>query len=424
MNNHFKKTLDIVRTAIYLIMCMLFTSMIYVYFSEIFLKSSKSWPFGIFIVIFIVLTDYFCRLKITNLILFFVIHIALMAATVLIPGEALDKVILTFIAGAFLLMAINFWRTETQERSKIVIDVPFAGIVVFILIYFHSSYFLSSSLSTFAYIGGIIYFLLFFIRDYLDKLFSYSLSSENFSQEMRTIFSTNISLIGLFNIAVVFLIITVNMFFSDSSFNIIGKILRWIARRFFGFLEGFDNTGEIGESETPPITIPGTENAEPIKVHTSSPTNGFNVGTFLFNVLQIVIFIGLIIGVLFIIYSFIKQYMHRNHKSTDEIKQTDDDVIEKVKIKKKDTTRRQTLFLSNQEKIRKIFTKKVDTYTKNNQRIILRKSFTPTQISDSVIREETAQKENMSALTRLYEKARYSDKEITKEDVEQAKRLQ
>lgn len=423
MNNHLKKTLNSIRTALYLIMCILFTSVIYVYFSEIFLKSSATWLSGIAMIILIVLIDYFCRLKVTNLILYFAIHVALIGATVLIPQNTLDKIILTFISVTFLLMSVNFWRTETQERSRVVIDIPFAGIIVFIIIYFHSSYFLSEKLSTFAYVTGIIYFLLFFIRDYLDKLFSYSLSSENFSKEMSHVFSANISLIGLFNIAVVFVIMTANMFFSDSSFNIIGKFFKWIARKFFGFLEGFDNTGGASEIETPPITnTSGTESIAPVSVHTSSGDE-FNIGTFLFNVLQIVIFIGLIVGTLYIIYSFIKQYMHRNHETTDEVKRTDDDVIKKVKIQKDKQLNKPIMFMSNKDKIRKIYTRKVDNHTKRNNRIVLRKSNTPEQISENISKEEPAQKEIMNSLTQLYEKARYSNKEITKEDVDIAKKL-
>ena len=423
MNKNLKKSLDAVRTSIYLIMCILFTSVVYVYFSEIFLKSSKSWPLGIAIITAVVIIDYLCRLKLTNLILFFGIHVVLMAATIIIPPNTLDKVILTFISGSFLLMAINFWKTEVNERSKIVIDIPLAGITAFIIIYFHSSYFLSARLSVFAYVTGIIYFLLFFVRDYLDKLFAYSMSSENFSQEMRNIFSTNISLIGLFNVAAIFIILLANMFVSDSMFNIVGRFFRWIARKFFGFLEGFDNTGEMGEPAPAPL-LPDIQNTEAVKVQASSSKNTSNIGTYIFNVIQVIVFIGLVIGILYIIYSFIRQYMHRNNKTDDEIKNTDDDVIIKVKSKKSDNPKKHSLFMSNRDKVRKIFTNKVNSSAKKNNRIVLRKSYTPSQIRDSISKEDIMQKDNMAGLTQIYEKARYSNSEITKEDVEMAKKFQ
>lgn len=422
MTKNFKKSLDNVRTSIYLIMCILFTSVIYVYFSEIFLKSSKTWPLGIAIISAIVIIDYLCRLKLTNLLLFFAIHTVLIGVTIIIPANGLDKIILTFISVSFLLMAINFWKTEVHERSKVVIDIPLSGIAAFIIIYFHSSYFLSARLSVFAYITGILYFLLFFVRDYLDKFFAYSMSSENFSQEMHTIFSTNISFIALFNVAAVFLILAANMFVSDSMFNVVGRLLHWIARKFFGFLEGFDNTGTQGEVETTPL-IPDTENTDPFKVHATSSNNSSKIGGYIFNVIQVIVFIAIIIGVLFIIYSFIKQYMHRNNKTDDEIKSTEDDVIVKVKSKKSDNEKKHSLFMSNRKKVRKIFTNKVNTNTKKNNRIVLRKSYTPSQISDAISKEDSLQKENMAGLTLIYEKARYSNSEITKEDVDMAKKL-
>lgn len=423
MNKNFKNALNAVRTSIYLIMCILFTSLIYVYLSGIFLKSSESWPLGIAIITAIVVIDYICRLKLTNLILFFGIHAALMGATVIIPPDGLDKIILTFISGSFMLMAINFWKTEVHERSKVVIDIPLEGIVAFIIIYFHSSYFLLPELSVFAYVTGILYFLLFFARDYLDKFFSYSMNNENFSQEMRTIFSTNISLIGLFNVAVIFLILTANMFASDSMFNIVGRFLRWIARKFFGFLEGFDNTGTQGEPATTPL-FPDTQDTITVESHNTSYNNSSDVGDYIFKTIIIIIFIALIFGILFIIYSFIKHYMHRNNKTDDEIKNTDDDVIVKVKSKKSDNVRKRSLFMSNRDKVRKIFTNKVNSNTKRNNRIVLRKSYTPSQIRDSISKEDALQEESMTGLTLIYEKARYSNKEITKEDVNMAKKFQ
>jgi hypothetical protein len=420
--HNLKNTLNAVRTGIYLVMCILFTSLLYAYFSEIFLKSAKSWPLGMLLIVVIVITDYFSRLKISNIFMFFAIHIVLIGMTILLPSELLDKIILTVISVSFLLMAINFWKTESNERSKIVIDIPFAAIIAFIMIYFHSTYF-SSTLSTFAYITGILYFLLFFIRDYLDKFFSYSLSSENFSSEMHTIFSTNISLIGLFNLIIIFVIMTTNMFFSDSSFNILGKILKWIAKRFFGFLEGFDNLGGSGEAETPAATFSSSSISETI-VTNSSPTGGTNVVTLIFNVLQVFVFAGLAIGVLFIIYSFIKQYMHHNNNPNDEVKKADNDVIEKVKNHTDNDVKKHVFFMSNKEKVRKIFTNKVDSTTKKNNRIILRKSYTSAQIRDSISKEESSQQDSISKLTEIYNKARYSNQEITKEDVMIAKKLQ
>lgn len=82
-------------------------------------------------------------------------------------------------------------------------------------------------------------------------------------------------------------------------------------------------------------------------------------------------------------------------------------------------------FHSNRDKIRKLYLNKVNASTKKNNRIIIRKSYTPDQISNSINKEEndSFSNRNLNELTSLYEKARYSDGEITKADVENAKRI-
>jgi hypothetical protein len=106
------------------------------------------------------------------------------------------------------------------------------------------------------------------------------------------------------------------------------------------------------------------------------------------------------------------------------VKKADNDVIEKVKNHTDNDVKKHVFFMSNKEKVRKIFTNKVDSTTKKNNRIILRKSYTSAQIRDSISKEESSQQDSISKLTEIYNKARYSNQEITKEDVMIAKKLQ
>lgn len=416
-----KKILNHFRTTIYLVMCMLFTILIFAYVNEIFLSTSSTWLVCIPLIIAIVIVDYLSRLYVKNLISFFLIHLGIIGVGIAVPAELMDKIILGFIGLIFLIMAINFWKTDTNERHLVVIDIPFGAIIIFIIVYFHSSYFLSPALTTYAYVSGIVFFMLYFIREYLEKFFSYSMSSDNFSNELKHTFKTNISLLTLFNIAIVLLITTVNMFFSNSSFNIIGKFFRWIGRFIFGFFQRFDNTGGATEAPTqPPILEDAT--GETLVAHTST-SDGPNIGTLIFNALQIVLYIAIIVGILYLVYTFIKNYMHRNNETNDEVKSTDD-VIRKSKVEHNTADKpKSSFFASNKDKIRKIFANQVNASTKKNSHIIIRKSFTSDQINSTLTKEEAVNKENMDTLTSLYKKARYSNSEITKEEVENAKKL-
>lgn len=417
-----KKVLYFTSTSIYLIMCTLFTILLYMYFSDMLLSSHKSWPVCISLIIVIVIADYLSRKYLKNLILFFLVHIILMIAAISIPYNLTDKILLGVISLSFLLMAINFWKTDINERSRIVIDIPFAGIAAFVIIYIHSSYSLSAVLSSFAYISGISFFLLFFIRDYIDKFLSYSLSSQNFSDEMKKTFTTNLSFIALFNIIIIFLITVINLFFSDKSFNVLGKFFKSAARLFFScftHLEGNDEANvEMATTEME------TVNENPVTVYANnSAPDGKNIGNIIFNVLQVVIFIGIAVGIIFIIYSFIKQYMQHNHNINDEVKSTKDVTSKRShSVKAKDSSLKNTIFKSNSDKIRKIYLNRVNQIVKRNNRIIIRKSYTTDQINSSVTKDETISKNNMDELTFLYQKARYSNTEITKDDVENAKK--
>lgn len=414
-----KDIIDRVRTIIYLIMCILFTILIFIYFDEILLKSSDSWLMGSIIIIAIVLADYFSRKYITNLFVFFAIHLFLIGGAILIPSAIIDKILLGSIGFSFLLLAIGFWRTEANERSLNVIDIPFGLILFFILIYIHSSISksMADEVAVYAYIAGITYFILYFVREYMDKFSSYSLSSGNFSKELTDTFSMNFSLIMLFNVIIVLVIMAANLFFSDSMFNVIGRFFHFLAKKFFGLFTRFDNTGEPSVGKTPDIQITSTPGEEAYS-HTS---DGPNIGAVIFEAFQIIIFAAIIFIVIFIIYSFIKQYMHRGSKSGDVIEKTE--IKEKREKTEKKTSRSPRAFFgSNRDKIRKIYADTINSVTNRNSRIIIRKSYTPDEIKNAVTSDKMINPENIKELTNIYEKARYSKDEITKAEVEAAKR--
>lgn len=417
-----KHTIERVRTVIYLIMCILFTILIYIYLDEILLKSSKTWLMGSFIIVIIVVADYFSRRYLTNLFAFFAVHLLLIGGAVLIPSVLIDKILLCSTAFSFLLLAIGFWRTESNERSLYVIDVPLGLILFFILIYFHGSISktMANEVASYAYIAGIAYFILYFIREYLDKFLSYSLSSENVSKELENTFSTNLSLILLFNFLIIFAIMAANMFFSDNTFNIVGRFFHFLLKKFFGLFAVFDDTGEPSAEKIPELPNSSTT-ITPGQPTYSKPNDGFNIGSAIFEIFTIVIFIAIICVVIYIIYSFIKRYMYRNNRVGD--------IIEKTEYKEK-RTRTETkvsrpaksFFGSNRDKIRKIYKDSINAVTKRNNKIVIRKSYTPDEIKCAVSTDELVNRENMQELTQIYEKARYSNAEITNAELEAAKR--
>ena len=417
-----KTFIEHIRTSIYLIMCALFTILIYIYLDEILLKSSDTWLLGSLIIIGIVLLDYLSRRFVTNFFLFFTIHLLLIAGAIFIPTVIMDKIILGFTAFSYLLLAIGFWKTESNERSLTVIDIPLGLTLFFVLIYLHASISksMSDEVATYAYLAGIAYFILFFVREYLSKFLSYSLRTENFSKELQGTFTTNFSLIMLFNAVVVFAIMVANMFFSDSTFNVIGRFFRFLARKFFGFLTRFSDTEKIGGEKV--VELPTGQGTTVSNTSVSTPSNtDSSLGSILFKIFMAAILIGLTLLVFYIIYSFIKQYLHRNSHTDDVIEKTNfKDKRQDVQTKVPRSAR--SIFPSNREKLRKLYTEKINSVIKLNNKLVLKESDTTAEIQHTVLTEESVDKQNMLTLTALYRKARYSNAEITKADVDSAKK--
>ncbi|NLZ45809.1 MAG: hypothetical protein GX896_03865, partial [Clostridiales bacterium] len=234
-------------------------------------------------------------------------------------------------------------------------------------------------------------------------------------------FKTSFSLVALFNIAVILVITAINMCISNNSFNIIGRFIKWLAKAFFSLFARFKGENVVNETVTTAFVEQDTSVGDTL-IANNSHSSGTNIGTLIFNAFQIVIYIGLVIGILFIIYTFIKQYMHRNTETKDEIKDTND-VINKININKKPSASKPSFFGTNKDKIRKIFVAKVHSSTKKNNSIIIKKSYTSDEIENALLKEASVEKTNMNKLTSLYKEARYSNHEITKSDVEEAKKV-
>ena len=224
----------------------------------------------------------------------------------------------------------------------------------------------------------------------------------------------------LFNAVVVFAIMVANMFFSDSTFNVIGRFFRFLARKFFGFLTRFSDTEKIGGEKV--VELPTGQGTTVSNTSVSTPSNtDSSLGSILFKIFMAAILIGLTLLVFYIIYSFIKQYLHRNNHTDDVIEKTNfKDKRQDVQTKVPRSAR--SIFPSNREKLRKLYTEKINSVIKLNNKLVLKESDTTAEIQHTVLVEESVDKQNMQTLTTLYRKARYSNAEITKADVESAKK--
>ena len=396
--------------------------LLYLYFSEIFLKSDFNYNCVIYIIV-ICLIDYLSRKYITNAFIFFTLRFLCIPAIILATRDSIEITMLIIISISFFLFFVNFWKSEGSDKRLFAIDMPLEAIVLFIGIFFHASINMSSSLTTFAYLSGIAYILLHFLRLYLDRFIMVSINLEDNQSSLTNTFRMNSTLITIFLLIIILFIFLLNIVLDNDNFNFIGRFLKFIATLIFGFLSRFKNDGVVYEEQTQLESETGIGNTitSPSKNPTINETPNNPIADTLFNLLQIAIYIAIVLAIIFMVYMFFKNYMYRNRETDDEVKPLD--VVQKLDKTEQKKNGRFHIFLSNREKIRKIYRTTISNRMKNNSQIRINRSNTPNEIHSTIQKQSNNPETDLKSLTSIYEKARYSNHDITSEDVESTKAL-
>ena len=259
-------------------------------------------------------------------------------------------------------------------------------------------------------ISSIIYLMLYFvckyISDYTDFLHEVRDSKHvPFSQINRSSF---IMLAGFFAIALIVVILSVFIPFGDFVWAILSAIghgLLFLLRLFFR------NSGEVIDE---PILDEGPSNMNP---DMSAFAGGAETSAFWVILEKIVVVAttvlvagAIIAGIIYAIYNIIKKFNENTHIETDEVEFLNPfDKAEKVKVM--GTVRRSIFEIfapPNEAKIRKIFYKAASGKSESaiGKTPKAKELQTPTELLPE---NET--------LTKLYEKARYSNTPCSREDV-------
>ncbi len=422
-----EKNMNLVRTITYLSMLALFTILIFAYFNEIFMRNHSAWPLGFAYIIVLVIVDYLTRKYMTNLLIFFGIYIAMFAIAIALPYVIMDKIIMAVIAFAYFIMAMGFWKIEINERTKIYVDIPLAAIAVFIVVYVHSMMFFSDELTILAYIGGVLFFLLFYTREYLDRFYAYTRSGEKFTQEVKNTYSTNLVMVLFFDFIAILGVLVTNLFFTDSDFNIFGKFFKWILKLFFGlFPSAKPQKQEIATTvEETTKAASQTDTVRKItELQTETTSGDTAVGNFFYNFMLITIAVAITLILIIVIYRFIKTYLRKTNKFKDEVIKLTDETINKMESNLEvvdDSELKIPFFLSNSEKIRRYYINRVNNFKKHNPNTPLSASLTPTEIKLVMNKYDGAGSTKNRILTGVYEEAKYSDHEMTRKHVQTAK---
>ncbi len=417
------KKICMIRDLICVTMCMLTILLLYLYLSEIFLGSDRKNPKCIVYIAAICLADHVLRKRIAKAIWFFSLRLLFLPLTLACTSNATELMLLIIIFLTFYTMGVTFWKSDNSDRRLFAVDMPMEGIVLFIGISFHASADMSSGLAAYAYISGILFILLHFLRMYLDRFLGIALHLEDDPSSLLRSFRMNSSFVLLFLLFLILFIFALNTFFHIDSFNFIGTLLKYIASLFFGFFLRFKGETVIPEPETddmPPLESSLAPEIPPDDfIPHGTATNP--VMNALFYMFQVALYIGIVLVILYTLYKFFKTYMYRNRETGD--------IIEKIERKEKTeksnafSKAKFKIFQNNREKLRKIYRTAISGILKKNRRIIIHKSDTPDEIYRKLSKDSGDPRQNLKDLTALYEKARYSAEDISSEEMKSAVKI-
>lgn len=389
--------------------------MVHFYICE-FLLSDRS--FNIFPVIFIcimVIEDFLLRKYAGNLIIYLILHL-LPFGLLLIPGHPLYSSIILALEDAFLFYnSVAYWKDDGLDKHCHTIILPAEMILFYILIFIHAFYGLSQKFATFVYIAGITFFILSLLIKYFDRIILETLTAEgNGKSAPKDAYTLNSTLVTLFVGFIILAVTATSLALSDTSFNFIGTILRYIGSFIMSILTLLPKWKEKA-ADTPATTQSGNmSRGGPGYIEASDNP----IANAIFIVAQIFIYILIIVGVIYLIYTFFKQYMYRTKKEYDIIENTaENDRVTKIS-EKKSGIRKFFQSLSPNEKIRKMYYRKVSELKKMSLKI--KKSNTPDEIS-SAAKSQTHT--SIDELSDIYKKARYGHSELTRDDVNRCKEL-
>ncbi|MBQ3514938.1 MAG: hypothetical protein IJA32_14275 [Lachnospiraceae bacterium] len=404
------KKLDCLHEISYVIMEVLFYYLLFLTFQNVYYPDHMV-PYleGIKLLPMVVLV-YLFRKYIKHLLAFIGLHVMVLALLFLMNLDGFCTVLYVVFWVVQLLQSLYFWKKEGAKPYK---EMPLGFMVVFLIMGIYGQnvtkeyYYLVCGM-------GILYYLLHLAAEYSNN-YSKFLKNQN---EIKHFPYQKINLIHNMYLSIltgvlVLLIIIVILAKPENLTDAIGAF-------FFGLLQKlFSSLAEV----------PVKEEAEVSTTEQSQQQNFFGEGfedqmpknemllkilEIVFNVLCVVAIVACVLLLIYAIFEFFKKYMNKNLMDSDEVEEIKKE--KRVKIMKREREKG-SLFsrftLSNSEKIRKLYYKRMKLYEKK-QVIALKDYLTPEELKELV---ESQTKDKMKEMTSCYEEARYGKDEQTKEKV-------
>lgn len=381
-----------------------FSIMILAYFGPLNMPLQNVWK-PMYIILVVVLT-YLSRRKAKKFFLFVAVHGLLLAGAIVVggtPGESFFMVLLTLIVLLFSFLQRNKPQEEYPERMHVALAATFC------LEYFFAYEMGNQIIMQFSIWLAVIFVIgqVFYVNfSRLDEIYRDNQETCNFPA--RRLFSTDVAFMGVTGV----LVFVGMMIFYNSPFGNIFVLLKNGFLRLLGLFLGwlFKDKGP-GENSLESTIL---ETLESATEESDEYIDDYNPGV-LQDIMNAIVIVAGIVLLIILIVGVIKA-IRKVFYYLGQIQGAEGDVIESLdeieKVSPKTVLQREEE-ISDRDlnmRARKLYKKQLRTRRK--EKSLPNPGEVPSEITRRFATEEEAQE-----ITRIYEKARYSDEKISQEEV-------
>lgn len=366
-----------------------------------------------FIILPFLIASFFMRKFINNIIIFLLFHILLYIICFFIPLGNSEKTLIIFSLTVLTILDFKFWN-KNSLRKRLVNSPSIFFEIFFIIVLIHGTIVNSKEIIILSYALGLIFLLVKFITNYLDNLEIYIARNSNIKNvPIKQLISLNSSIFFII-IFLIFIILAIVKILNlekylYAPFEPILSFFKIALTTFFKYLFSIAT-----DSSNPSFS----EVEETIPIETATALSGNSTFTkvleTLFNIFVFLLVAFFCYLAIKIIYSYLKNNFSKNNIKTDKIEYLNSEKI--IDTEEKINSKFSLKPKNNNEKIRKIFYKRV----KKNKKLNINNKLTAKEISNKISKNDNI---SLEELTTLYEKARYSNTNCSNEDVEKAKKV-
>lgn len=356
---------------------------------------------------------------------FLLSHLGLMALLLILPaGSTMERVLFALYVVGYAIYSF-YIRMNTAKWQDRAMPILVAGGILTVLV-FVLYYFKRADLEIWFVIFCVCYLVLYFTYSYMLEYIHFVKVNEGSAGyiPVRKMFLAGLKAVIPYSlISGVLLLVLGNLSLITDVFKVLGNFLLWLLKLLFA------NAGDSADFQETQSENPFQQMAEGME---KMEGEAFWLWELLEKIMVVAI-IALIVIVVVKVYKMVsealKNIFSRSVEKSSEVKEELVDKREKCKIetKKKTQNKKHLLsMLSNKERIRKVYKKKIENARKTAGYHNFLKEEKTVDVCEK--KSSTAREccESLSAepLALIYEKARYSNLECDSGDVRDAKKWQ